>query len=120
MTAIADAKLDSIPLVAITGNVFKHLIGSDAFQEVDTVGIVEPIVKHAFFVGNADDIENVVYEAFHLARSGRPGPVLIDITKNAQADELISPFQGKISLQKKSENSSSFIPEIDKARQAIE
>ena len=120
VTAIADAKLDSIPLVAITGNVFKHLIGSDAFQEVDTVGIVEPIVKHAFFVGNADDIENVVYEAFHLARSGRPGPVLIDITKNAQADTLISPFQGKISLQKKSENSPSFIPEIDKARQAIE
>lgn len=75
-------------MVAITGNVFRHLIGSDAFQEVDTVGIVEPIVKHAFFVDNADDITAVVHEAFALARSGRPGPVLIDITKNAQADEV--------------------------------
>lgn len=88
VTAIADAKLDSIPMVAITGNVFRHLIGSDAFQEVDTVGIVEPIVKHAFFVDCADDITSTVHEAFTLARSGRPGPVLIDITKNAQADEV--------------------------------
>ncbi len=75
-------------MVAITGNVFRHLIGSDAFQEVDTVGIVEPIVKHAFFIDCADDITTVVHEAFALARSGRPGPVLIDITKNAQADEV--------------------------------
>lgn len=75
-------------MVAITGNVFRHLIGSDAFQEVDTVGIVEPIVKHAFFVDNADDIGATVREAFRLAKSGRPGPVLIDITKNAQADTV--------------------------------
>lgn len=59
-------------MVAITGNVFRHLIGSDAFQEVDTIGIVEPIVKHAFFVDDANDITHVVEEAFLLAQSGRP------------------------------------------------
>lgn len=75
-------------MVIITGNVFRHLIGSDAFQEVDTVGIVEPIVKHAFFVDQANDIAHTVREAFALAKDGRPGPVLIDITKNAQADPI--------------------------------
>lgn len=88
LTAIADAKMDSVPIVAITGNVFQHLIGSDAFQEVDTVGIYESVVKHAFFVDTADTIEWVVIEAFRIARSGRPWPVIIDITKNAQADTV--------------------------------
>jgi len=79
VTGIADAMMDSIPMVAITGNVFKHLIGSDAFQETDIVGICEPIVKHSYFVESADDIPRVIAEAFHLAASGRPGPVLVDI-----------------------------------------
>lgn len=88
VTGIADAKLDSIPMVAITGNVFAHLIGSDAFQETDIVGICEPIVKHSYFIENVDDIPRIVAEAFHLAKSGRPGPVLIDIPKNVQCDPL--------------------------------
>ena len=90
VTGIADAMLDSIPMVAITGNVFKHLIGTDAFQETDIIGICEPIVKHSYFVEDANDIPRVVAEAFHLAQSGRPGPVLIDIPK-CQQIETINP-----------------------------
>ena len=88
VTAIADARLDSVPMVAITGNVFTHLIGSDAFQEVDIIGICDPIVKHSFFITKADDIPAAVQEALFLARSGRPGPVLVDITKTAQTEPL--------------------------------
>ena len=69
VTGIADAMMDSIPMVAITGNVFKHLIGSDAFQETDIMGICEPIVQHSYFVQSADDIPRVLAEAFHLAQS---------------------------------------------------
>ncbi len=88
VTGIADAKMDSIPMVAITGNVFGNLIGSDAFQEIDIVGVCEPIVKHAYFVEKADDIPRIIDEAFHLAISGRPGPVLIDIPKSVQIEAI--------------------------------
>ena len=81
VTGIADAKLDSVPLIAITGNVFHQLIGSDAFQETDIVGICEPIVKHSYFVESAQDLPRIIAEAFHLAITGRPGPILIDIPK---------------------------------------
>jgi acetolactate synthase-1/2/3 large subunit len=83
VTGIADAMLDSVPVVAITGQVFSHLIGSDAFQEVDAVGIMMPIVKHSYIVSRPEDIEEAFSEAFYLAESGRPGPVHIDITKDA-------------------------------------
>jgi len=96
VTGIADAKMDSIPLVAITGNVFQQLIGSDAFQETDIVGICEPIVKHSYFVEKADDIPRILAEAFHLALSGRPGPVLIDVPKSVQVEEASSKIQKKI------------------------
>jgi len=84
LTAIADAKLDSIPLVAITGQVPKALIGTDAFQEVDTYGLSIPITKHNFLVGNAEDLLSVIPRAFAIAASGRPGPVLVDIPKDVQ------------------------------------
>jgi len=87
VTAIATAQLDSVPLVAITGNVPAALIGKDAFQEIDITGITLPMTKHNYLVRNADDIPRVVAEAFHLARSGRPGPVHIDITKDALQQE---------------------------------
>ena len=74
-------------MIAITGNVFGHLIGSDAFQETDIVGICEPIVKHSYFIEKAADIPRILAEAFHLAKSGRPGPVLVDIPKSVQVDE---------------------------------
>jgi acetolactate synthase-1/2/3 large subunit len=85
VTGIANAYMDSTPIVVITGQVPKHLIGTDAFQEVDTVGITRPCVKHNYLVREARDLPAVVREAFHLARSGRPGPVVIDIPKDVSA-----------------------------------
>ena len=85
VTGIANAYMDSTPLVVITGQVPKHLIGTDAFQEVDTVGITRPCVKHNYLVREARDLPAVVREAFYLARSGRPGPVVIDIPKDVSA-----------------------------------
>ena len=84
VTGIATAYLDSIPLVAITGNVGVKAIGKDAFQEVDITGVTMPITKHNFFVNRVDKLADVIREAFKLAKSGRPGPVLIDIPKNVQ------------------------------------
>ncbi|WP_344666758.1 acetolactate synthase large subunit [Catenulispora yoronensis] len=83
VTPIADAHMDSVPLVAITGQVASTHIGTDAFQEADIVGITLPITKHSFLVSKADEIARTVAEAFHIAATGRPGPVLIDITKDA-------------------------------------
>jgi len=88
LTAIADAKLDSIPLVAITGQVPKAMIGTDAFQEVDTYGLSIPITKHNFLVGSAEELLQVIPLAFRLAASGRPGPVLIDIPKDVQNQRI--------------------------------
>ena len=83
VTGIATAQLDSIPMVAITGNVPGALIGKDAFQEIDITGITLPMTKHNYLVRNADDIPRVIAEAFHIAKTGRPGPVHVDITKDA-------------------------------------
>ncbi len=83
VTAIADAHMDSVPIVAITGQVPSGAIGSDAFQEADIRGITMPITKHSFLVTDADEIPLVIAEAFHIASTGRPGPVLVDIAKDA-------------------------------------
>ncbi|MET4430623.1 acetolactate synthase-1/2/3 large subunit [Mycolicibacterium sp. 624] len=82
VTPLADAQMDSIPVVAITGQVGRGLIGTDAFQEADISGITMPITKHNFLVRNGDDIAQMIAEAFHIARSGRPGAVLVDIPKD--------------------------------------
>jgi len=87
VTGIATAMMDSSPVVFITGQVAAHLIGGDAFQEVDVTGITLPITKHNYIVTRADEVAEVVREAFYIARSGRPGPVLIDICKNAQVEQ---------------------------------
>ena len=92
VTGLATAMLDSIPLVAITGQVSSRVLGSDAFQEVDITGITLPITKHNFLVTRAEDIAPVVREAFQIARSGRPGPVLVDITKDAQQGTAVFDF----------------------------
>jgi acetolactate synthase-1/2/3 large subunit len=84
VTGLTDALLDSIPVVCITGQVPTFLIGTDAFQEADTTGITRPCTKHNYLVKDADDIAETVHEAFHVARSGRPGPVVIDIPKDVQ------------------------------------
>ena len=84
VTGLTDALMDSIPLVCLTGQVPTHLIGNDAFQECDTVGITRPCTKHNYLVRSVDDLAHVMHEAFHIARSGRPGPVVVDIPKDVQ------------------------------------
>jgi acetolactate synthase-1/2/3 large subunit len=90
VTAIADAYMDSVPLLAITGQVFSTSMGTDAFQEVDIVGITMPITKHSFLVTKPEDVPAALAAAYQIATTGRPGPVLVDITKDAQ--QKIAPF----------------------------
>ena len=84
VTALTDAMMDSIPLVCITGQVPTHLIGNDAFQECDTVGITRPCTKHNWLVKDVNDLPGILHEAFHVATTGRPGPVVVDIPKDVQ------------------------------------
>lgn len=88
VTGLADAQIDSTPMVCITGQVARHLLGSDAFQETDIVGISTPVTKWNYQITDAEEIPEILAKAFYIARSGRPGPVLIDITKNAQFQEF--------------------------------
>jgi acetolactate synthase-1/2/3 large subunit len=88
VTGIADAQIDSTPLVCITGQVGSHLLGSDAFQETDIVGISTPVTKWNYQITKASEIPHIIAKAFYIAKSGRPGPVLIDITKDAQFEEF--------------------------------
>jgi acetolactate synthase-1/2/3 large subunit len=90
VTAIADAYMDSVPLLVITGQVFSTLMGTDAFQEVDIIGVTMPITKHSFLVTRAEDVSATLAAAYHIASTGRPGPVLVDITKDAQ--QASAPF----------------------------
>jgi acetolactate synthase-1/2/3 large subunit len=95
VTGIATAMLDSIPTVFITGQVSSKAIGSDAFQETDITGVTLPITKHNYLVTRVEELADTLHEAFHIARSGRPGPVLVDITKDVQqATTELFPFQG--------------------------
>ena len=84
VTAIADAYMDSCPLIAITGQVNQNMIGRGAFQETDIIGVTLPIVKHSYLVTDVNDIPRIVKEAFYIAQTGRPGPVVIDVPKNIQ------------------------------------
>ncbi|WP_025899321.1 acetolactate synthase 3 large subunit [Sneathiella glossodoripedis] len=84
VTGLADALLDSIPIICLTGQVATHLIGNDAFQEADTVGITRPVTKHNYLVKDAADLARTMHEAFHVATTGRPGPVVIDLPKDVQ------------------------------------
>jgi len=94
ITGIATAMLDSIPMVCITGNVSSKILGTDAFQEVDITGITLPVTKHNFLVTHPEDIAAAVRSAFQIAQSGRPGPVLVDITKDAQQATAVFDFEG--------------------------
>ena len=87
VTGIATAYMDSIPMVAITGNVTRPLLGKDSFQEVDITGITMPITKHNYIVKDIKELQKIVNEAFYIASSGRPGPVLIDIPKDITAEK---------------------------------
>jgi len=99
VTGIADAFLDSIPLVAITGQVPQHMIGKGAFQETDVFGMTLPVVKHNYLVMDVNDIPRIVKEAFYIAQSGRPGPVLIDIPKNIQVAKTHPVFPSELNLR---------------------
>ncbi|HAS19482.1 MAG TPA: acetolactate synthase large subunit, partial [Flavobacteriaceae bacterium] len=88
VTGIADAQIDSTPMVCITGQVASHLLGSDAFQETDIIGISTPVTKWNYQITKASEIPEIMAKAFYIARSGRPGPVLIDITKDAQFEQF--------------------------------
>ena len=92
ITGIATAYMDSIPLVVISGNVATHLIGSDAFQETDMIGCSRPIVKHSFLVRSIEEIPEIMKKAFHIARTGRPGPVVVDVPKDMTAPAEKRPF----------------------------
>jgi acetolactate synthase-1/2/3 large subunit len=98
VTPIADAWMDGTPLVAVTGQVPSALLGTDAFQETDITGITVPITKHNYLVNNAADIPRVMREAFHIANTGRPGPVLVDVTKDAQLARVVPQWDTPMEL----------------------
>ncbi len=98
VTPIADAWMDGTPLVAITGQVSSALLGTDAFQEVDITGITVPITKHNYLVRDANELPRVMAEAFHIARTGRPGPVLVDVTKDAQQQSILPEWGQPVDL----------------------
>ena len=98
VTGLATAHMDSSPVVAITGQVATPVIGTDAFQEVDIVGITQPITKHNYLVTDVQELPSVIKEAFHIARTGRPGPVLIDIAKDVQAAEIEYEYPDSVNL----------------------
>ncbi|WP_402370827.1 acetolactate synthase large subunit [Isoptericola rhizosphaerae] len=98
VTPLADANIDSIPMVAITGQVAEPLIGTDGFQEADIVGITMPITKHSYLVTDADEIPRTIAEAFHIASTGRPGPVLVDIAKSAMQERTTFSWPQELAL----------------------
>ncbi len=100
VTALADALMDSIPLVCVTGQVPTHLIGTDAFQEADVVGITRSATKHNYLVKNVDDLGRIMHEAFHVATSGRPGPVLVDVPKDVL--NAVGTYHGEQGMRRQS------------------
>jgi acetolactate synthase-1/2/3 large subunit len=99
VTGIATAHMDSIPIVAVTGQVYSNLIGNDAFQEADVTGITRPITKHNFLVKNVSELATTIKEAFYIARTGRPGPVLVDIAKDAQQKETEFNYPDEVNIR---------------------
>lgn len=98
VTGLADAMMDSVPIVCVSGQVLSHMIGSDAFQEADVVGITTMITKHNYLILKPSEIAETIKEAFHLSRTGRPGPVMIDLTKDAQTGKAEFTYPKKIDL----------------------
>jgi acetolactate synthase I/II/III large subunit len=115
ITGIATAYMDSIPMVIVTGQVPTPLIGNDAFQEVDIIGITRPITKHSFLIRHAKDIPTIVRKAFYLARSGRPGPVLIDFPKDVQISQAEFKWPEQIDIRGYKPNLEGHPKQVDKA-----
>jgi len=119
VTGIADAMMDSVPLVCITGQVPVSVVGTDAFQETDVIGITTPITKWNYQITSAQEIADVFAKAFYIARTGRPGPVVIDITKNAQFEEVDFSYPKNFSLKKYQELNKFNQEKIEKAADII-
>ena len=119
VTGIATAYMDSIPMVVITGQVPKHLIGNDAFQEVDSVGITRPVVKHNFLIEDVKDIATVFKKAFYVATTGRPGPVVIDIPKDITAAKCEFHYPAEISMRSYNPTVKGHIGQIKRAMDLI-
>ncbi len=119
ISGIADAYLDSIPVVFITGQVPASLIGGNAFQETDFIGMTRPIVKHSYLVLDANDLPNIIAEAFHIAGTGRPGPVVIDIPKNVQQQLANPAIPGEVNLRAYEPNIELDLNDITKIKDAI-
>ena len=119
VTGIATAHSDSIPMVAITGQVRAGLIGSDAFQEADITGICRPITKQAYLIKHVDEIARVIREAFHIARSGRPGPVLVDIPRDIQDHLYTGPLEPEMDLPGYNPVAEAVAGQIEAAAEAI-
>ncbi len=119
VTGIADAQIDSTPMVCITGQVASHLLGSDAFQECDIIGISTPVTKWNCQITKASDIPEVIAKAFYIAKSGRPGPVLIDITKDAQFELMEFKYKKCNSIRSYNPIPEFSINEINKAAELI-
>ena len=119
VTGIADAYMDSVPIVVFTGQVPTHLIGNDAFQEADIIGITRPITKHSFLVRNVEDLASTIRKAFYIASSGRPGPVVVDLPKNMINTECEYEFTEKISIRGYKPNYSGHLNQIKKAAKII-
>lgn len=121
VTGIATAYMDSVPLVVITGNVNSSLIGSDAFQEADITGITMPITKHSYLVKDVKDLSSIIHEAFHIANTGRKGPVLIDIPKDVSANKtLFEPSTGPVTLRGYNPRTVPNKLQVDRLAQAIQ
>ncbi len=120
VTGIATAYMDSIPMVILTGQVHRHLIGNDAFQEVDTVGITRPCTKHNYLVADKDELIPTLREAFYIAKTGRPGPVLVDLPKDLVAALIEYPEEQEISLQSYQPTCTPHLKQIEKACELIQ
>src|SRR5215510_3643755 len=99
VTGLADAFMDSVPVVAITGQVPQHMIGKGGFQETDFFGMTLPVVKHSFLVTDINDIPRVIKEAFHISQTGRPGPVVVDVPKNIQQAKTQPVFPNELRIR---------------------
>ncbi len=117
VTGLATANYDSVPLVCFTGQVARHLIGNDAFQEVDIVGITRSITKYGVTVRNREDLGRIIKEAFYIARTGRPGPVLIDLPKDVMAELGSAEYPKNVNIRGYKPNTSVHIGSAQKSPQ---
>ena len=119
VTGITDANMDSIPIICFTGQVPSHLIGNDAFQEADIMGITRPVTKHSYIVTDVRDLPRVIKEAFHIASTGRPGPVLVDLPKDISLSKTEFSYPDEVKIRGYKPTLHGNIPQIKRAAQAI-